>query len=95
MQKVEVPGSNYEVIMAVVEIPAATDSGRHTHPGTEIGMVLEGDPTFLVDGHQPKAGDSFEVAAGVIHAAKTGDKAVKALVVYVVERGKPMTAPAN
>ncbi|MGA8772413.1 MAG: hypothetical protein WB610_18820, partial [Rhodomicrobium sp.] len=33
LNKVEVPGANYDVIYALVEIQANAMVGRHTHPG--------------------------------------------------------------
>ena len=31
--KVEVPGSNYEVVFGITELAAGFKSGRHSHPG--------------------------------------------------------------
>jgi quercetin dioxygenase-like cupin family protein len=98
LQKVEVPGSNYEVIMAVAEIPAGVASiGRHTHPGIEIGTLLDGETTLELEG-QPvrvvKPGESYQVPAGVPHDAKTGAAPGKVLAVYIVEKGKPLATPA-
>ena len=36
--KVEVPGSNYEVIFGITELAPGFKSGRHSHPG----LVLDG-----------------------------------------------------
>jgi quercetin dioxygenase-like cupin family protein len=97
LQKTDVPGTNFEVIQAIAEIPAKTATGRHTHPGPETSTVLEGEMTLKVDG-QPdkplKAGDSFQVPSGVIHDAVTGDKPVKLIIGYTVEKGKPLATPA-
>jgi quercetin dioxygenase-like cupin family protein len=41
------------------------------------------------------AGDSYQVPPGAIHDGKSGDKGVKVMAVYVVERGKPLASPAN
>ena len=41
LQKSDVPGSNYEVIVALVEVPAGFKVGRHTHPGSASASVLE------------------------------------------------------
>jgi len=55
------------------ELAAGVSAGRHTHPGLEIGYVLEGEVDLLVDG-QParhlKAGDSWQIPAGTPHDAK-------------------------
>ena len=97
LQKVDVPGSTYEVVLVLAEIPAKAGLGRHTHPGTESATVTEGELTLKVDG-QPdkvmKAGESWLLAAGTIHDAITGDKPCKVIVAYAVEKGKPLATPA-
>ena len=82
----------------LAEVPAGGAAGRHTHPGIETGYVLEGELNLLIDG-QPektlKAGDSYQIPAGVVHDAKAhGDKAMKVLGVYVVDKTKPLASPA-
>lgn len=79
-------------------VPASGAAGRHTHPGVETGYVLEGELNLLIDG-QPektlKAGDSYQIPAGVVHDAKAhGDKAMKVLGVYIVDKTKPLASPA-
>jgi quercetin dioxygenase-like cupin family protein len=64
LQKVEVPGTSYEAITAIAEVPPNTTAGRHTHPGPETGYVVEGAMTLLIEGQPPmalKAGDSYQV----------------------------------
>ena len=42
-----------------------------------------------------KAGDSYMIPAGTVHDAKVpGDKALKVLGVYVVDKTKPLASPA-
>lgn len=93
---VSVPGR--EAVVARVEVAAGAHAGRHTHPGDEISYVTEGEVELLVDGQPPrivKAGESFVVPAGVVHDAhNAGDKPVKLVGVYVVEKGKPLATPA-
>ena len=97
LQKVEFP-DGYVTVTGVAEIPAGGSAGRHTHPGVEIGYVMEGEGDLLVEG-QPtrhvKAGDSWQIASGVPHDAKvSGDKPLKVLAVYVVDKSKPLATPA-
>ena len=97
LQKVEFP-DGYNTVTAIAEVPAGGAAGRHTHPGVETGYVLEGELNLLVDG-QPektlKAGDSYQIPAGVVHDAKAhGDKAMKVLGVYIVDKTKPLASPA-
>jgi quercetin dioxygenase-like cupin family protein len=77
---------------------SAKRAGRHNHPGIESGYVLEGEGDLLIDGQPPlhlKAGDSYQIQAGAIHDAKvSGDKPLKVLGVYVVDKTKPLASPA-
>ncbi len=97
LQRTDV-GDNREAILGLAEIPPGGAAGRHTHPGVEFGYVVEGAASLEVDGEMPKllkSGDSYTIPAGKIHDAKTvGDKPVKVLATYVVEKGKPLATPA-
>jgi quercetin dioxygenase-like cupin family protein len=56
----------------------------------EADVMIEGQPVRHV-----KAGDSWQIAAGVPHDAKvSGDKPLKVLAVYVVDKSKPLASPA-
>ncbi len=97
--KVDVPGSNYEVITAMVEIQPGFKAGRHTHPGTVQAQVLEGEFMIQFD-DQPektfKAGQSLEVPNAAIHnEGAVGSTPVKLIAVYVVEKGKPLVSPVK
>jgi quercetin dioxygenase-like cupin family protein len=86
----------YQTIMGMGETGPNTCSGRVTHPGVENAYILEGDLTLRIDGQpdrQLKAGDSFQVPAGVVHDACTRN-GVKAFGVNVIEKGKPLVSPA-
>ena len=88
-----------EAVLAQAEIGAGGQSGRHTHPGVEMGYVLEGPVVLEIDGEAPRtlnAGDSFAIPYGKVHNAKAvGDKPAKVVSTYVVEVGKPLASPAN
>jgi quercetin dioxygenase-like cupin family protein len=96
LQKVEFP-DGYNVVTAITEVPAGGASGRHTHPGAETGYVLEGELDLDIDGQPPmkiKAGESYQIPPGVVHNAKADDKPFKLLVVYIVDKTKPLATPA-
>ena len=98
LRKVDVPGANYEVVFAMVEIASNVKVGRHSHPGTVFAYLLEGDYKLLLDGEpakEYKAGETFEIAPGLVHDEQVGEKAAKALVVFTVEKGKPLASPAQ
>ena len=97
LQRVEFP-EGYVTVTGIAEIQPGDTAGRHTHPGLETGYVLEGEMDLIVAG-QPdrrlKAGDSYEIPAGVVHDAKVhGDKPLKVLGIYVVDKTKPLASPA-
>jgi len=97
--KIEVPGSNYEVITAMVELAPGFKAGRHSHPGTVQAQVLDGEFMLALDG-QPekvfKAGQSLEVPNAAIHnEGAVGSKPAKLIAIYVVEKGKPLVQPAR
>lgn len=97
LQKVDFP-DGYTTVTGLAEIQPGVSAGRHTHPGIETGYVLEGETVMSIDG-QPdqtmKAGDSYTIPAGVPHDAKAvGERPVKVIAVYVVERGKPLATPS-
>ena len=87
-----IPGRH--AVQARAEFEPGGAIGKHTHPGEELSIVLEGTLTLEVDG-QPaktvKTGESFFIPAGTVHAAKNGG-AGKAVVfaTYIVEKGKPV-----
>ena len=97
--KVEVPGSNYEVVFGITELAGGFKSGRHSHPGLVMAYVAEGEFWYLVDG-QPeriyKVGESFQLPHSAIHnEGAAGSAPVKVMAVFVVEKGKPMVQPAD
>ena len=91
----DIPGR--EVVSAILELPPNGTAGRHTHPGTEIGYVLEGSATLIIEGQaarEVKAGDSWIIGAGIPHEGRAGPAGVKVLGTFVVEKGKPLATPA-
>jgi quercetin dioxygenase-like cupin family protein len=96
--KIEVPGSAYEVISAMVELSPGFKAGRHSHHGRVLAVVLDGQFMLAIDGQPEKiydAGQSLEVPDGLIHdEGAVGSKPAKLVAVYVVEKGKPLAEPA-
>jgi quercetin dioxygenase-like cupin family protein len=97
--KVEVPGSNYEVVFGITELAGGFKSGRHSHPGLVMAYVAEGEFWYLVDG-QPekiyKVGESLQLPHSAIHnEGAAGSNPVKVMAVFVVEKGKPLVQPAQ
>ena len=42
LQKAEFP-EGFVSVSGIAEVPAGGAAGRHTHPGVELGYILEGD----------------------------------------------------
>jgi len=87
--------SGYTASLVAVEIPAGGREGRHMHPGTLVAYVQEGTLTLDYEGKPTKtykAGETFSVEPGKIHEGiNKGNTAVKILVTFVSEKGKPLT----
>jgi quercetin dioxygenase-like cupin family protein len=99
LQQVDISVPGREAVTALAEIQPGASIGRHTHPGEEIGYVLEGTVRLEQEGAQPltlSAGKAFAVPAGKVHdATNSGQGLVRILVTYVVEKGKPLATPAK
>jgi len=100
VQQQDLPSTpNREVVQVVAEIQPGAESGRHTHPGEEVGYVLEGTVTLVADGKPDvlkKAGEGFVIPAGTIHNAKNlSSSRVRVLATYVIEKGKPAATPVK
>lgn len=87
-----------EVVSAIAEFQPKATVGPHTHPGEEAGYLLEGSLVFEQAGKPTvtlTAGQTFFVAAGVVHNATAGSARTRVLATYVVEKGKPLATPAK
>lgn len=95
LQDQDLTAQGRHAVQVRADFVSGGEVGKHTHPGEELSYVLEGTLQLEVAG-QPtktlKAGDSFFIPAGVVHAAKNVDKgSTKVLATYIVEKGKPVT----
>ena len=92
-----IPGR--EVVQQMTELQPGVVVARHTHPGEEVSVMLEGVLLLEVAGKPPvtlKAGQAFTVPMGAAHGVKnTGSTPGKLLVTYIVEKGKPLRSPAH
>ena len=85
-------------VQALAEFVPGGAAGRHTHPGEELGYVVEGALLLEVDGQPPrtlKAGDAFFVEAGKVHDGKNiGSGPAKVLATYIALRSSGARTPA-
>lgn len=89
---------DHEVVLARAEFQPGATVPKHTHPGDEVGYVLEGEVTLEVAGKPMnlKAGDPFFIPGGTVHSAKnTGKGGAMILSTYIVEKGKPLATPVK
>ena len=96
LETFDVPNSNYETVIMLVELAPQVNTGLHTHPGFDAAYLLDGDLTVLERGQPGKpiqAGQSWHVRPGVVHEVKAVDRTTKVLAMYVVEKGKPLATP--
>jgi len=93
----DLPIPGYEVIQVLATIAVGGREGKHTHAGTMVGYVLQGELTLEMQG-QPtkilKTGDSALIEPGLVHEGiNRGTVPMKALVTFIIEKGKPLTTP--
>jgi quercetin dioxygenase-like cupin family protein len=98
LQRTDVPGTNLELIYANLEIGPGFRAGRHSHPGVVMAQVVDGEFWIQLDG-QPEQilrnGESLTLPDRAVHNEGATDKGAKLVVVYVVEKGKPLISPVN
>ena len=87
-----IPG--WEIVQSLAEIPEGVASGRHSHPGPEVGYIVRGNvameffdrPTLTL-----RTGDPFMIPPSVIHNARNiGTVTTKLLSTYVVNEAQPL-----
>ena len=86
----------YEATIGTVTVPPGAASPKHSHPGDEIGVMLEGESVVEIDGAAPAkfaVGQAFHIPAGKAHVARsTGTVPAKVVSIWLVEKGKPLQA---
>jgi quercetin dioxygenase-like cupin family protein len=99
LQKLDVGATGREASLVVVEFAPGATEVPHTHPGEYLAYVLDGAFELDVAG-KPKAtyraGDSFAVEGGQVHAGKNiAQGPSRLLITFIVEKGKPPSSPAK
>lgn len=88
------PAEGWEAVQTLVEIPRHKESGRHSHPGVEVGYIIRGDVLMEFDDRPPlrlRTGDPFFIPEGAIHNARNvGTVTTMMLSTYVVDETKPL-----
>jgi quercetin dioxygenase-like cupin family protein len=98
VQQSDLSTAGKEVVQAIAEFEPKATVGRHTHPGEEVGYVLEGSILLEVEGKPSvtlAAGKGFVIPVGTVHnATANGSGKSRVLATYIVEKGKPLATPA-
>ena len=95
--KVELKGPAYDVLQMLVTVQPDFLIARHTHPGTESGVVLAGGGTLSVHGMADRilaVGDEYLVPPETPHALQNKGALTRIGATFTVERGKPLATPA-
>jgi quercetin dioxygenase-like cupin family protein len=99
LQQADLSAPGREVVQALAEIQPGAASGRHTHPGEEVGYVAVGPLVVEIDGKPAKTlqtGDVFLIPAGTVHnAVNKGSAVAKVVATYIIEKGKPVATPVQ
>jgi quercetin dioxygenase-like cupin family protein len=92
---------------SVIEVQAGTAADRHTHPGIEIGYILDGEADLYIEreGGAMKEreatqhltpGTSYLIPVDVVHYAKVHkNKPLKVLSIFVIDKNRPLATVAG
>jgi len=88
-----------ETVISSAEFAPGVIMPRHTHPGDDYTVVLQGTLELIVEGREPRqlsAGEAFYVPSGLVHYARVlGDTPVRIIAIWVIEKGKPPMQPVT
>ncbi len=94
LQRFPSPVPGWEIVQSLAEIPEGVTSGRHSHPGPEVGYIVRGDVAMEFDDRPTltlRTGDPFMIPSGAIHNARNiGTVTIKMLSTYVVDEAQPL-----
>jgi quercetin dioxygenase-like cupin family protein len=94
LQSLPSPIPGWGIVQSLAEIPEGVASGRHSHPGPEVGYIVRGSVGMEFDDGPTqtlRTGDPFMIPPGVIHNARNiGTVTTKMLSTYVVDESQPL-----
>jgi quercetin dioxygenase-like cupin family protein len=89
LQRLPAPTPGFEIVQTRVEIPVDKESGRHSHPGPEVGYIVQGDVDMIFDDRPTEhlhTGDPFLIPMNVVHnAVNVGTVRSMMLSTYVID----------
>jgi quercetin dioxygenase-like cupin family protein len=94
LQRFPSPIPGWAIDQTLVQIPEGVASGRHSHPGPEVGYIVRGDVAMEFDDRPTltlRTGDPFLIPTRVIHNARNiGSVTTMMLSSYVVDEAEPL-----
>ncbi|SIN41869.1 cupin domain-containing protein [Micromonospora cremea] len=86
------------IVQTLFEIPVGLASGRHSHPGEEVGFLIRGTVDMEFDDRPTltiHAGEPLLIPPRTIHNARnvTDDTTTMMLSTYLVEENEPLVTP--
>jgi quercetin dioxygenase-like cupin family protein len=86
-----------ESVIVSVEFAAGSKMWRHTHPGDEYTVVLQGTVELSAEGRETRrvsAGEAYHIPRGLAHETQNvGDTPARIVHVFVVDKGTPIIQP--
>ena len=73
-----------KMLMAVIDLEPHGVVPAHSHPHEQIGLVIEGELSFIIGGEAflLGPGDVYVIPGDVEHSATAGETAVKAIDIF-------------
>jgi quercetin dioxygenase-like cupin family protein len=73
-----------QIMLSLVDFQPRSVVPPHRHPHEQMGLLLEGQLTFTIDGreHTVLPGQMWRIPGGVVHQVVAGDRPAKALDVF-------------
>jgi quercetin dioxygenase-like cupin family protein len=97
VQKAEFPGDKMATLLVMIEVVPNGVVARHTHPGVEVGYVINGSVEFTISDEAPKTyrrGDTYMIPVTTPYSAVAGPAGVRLVGTFVVDKDKPLASPA-
>ncbi|MFE9248878.1 cupin domain-containing protein [Streptomyces sp. NPDC007088] len=94
LQRHPSPAKGWLTVQTLVQIPRHKQSGRHSHPGVEIGYIVRGEVLMEFDegpSLRLHTGDPFFIPTAAIHnALNVGRETTMMLSSYVIDENEPL-----
>ena len=94
LQRVHASVPGRLIVQTLFHIPVGLQSGRHSHPGEEIGYLIQGDVAMVFDDGPTliiRAGDPFLISPDTVHNARNiGTVETLMLSTYFIDDTKPL-----